>query len=383
MDRIIKISDKIISIAEHECQYKVLMNFENRYFELSGNSFEIINGIKEFLSPYFIFEEILDVKLEVQFYIFCIRGKFDELHYIVKTVSQNGRWIKIHRTKNKAFILNGIILSQNKIKIINLIERNYIVITDSRTSPPKIFIYLNAKYTVENILRAVIVIRDAVKPVIEMGGGIFFHGAAAVKHDKGILICGNKKSGKTTLLLSLLFKKNYIGVAYDRCVAFRSGNSCKIIGWPMLLNVGIGTLLMYKDFFPHDLLEKYCLSRRISDQFEKIHLHPKSIKNIRLQREMILKYIVFPNFNLKFTNLECKKIINKFEIINKIARNIYTPYDSNYLNWLKLIKLNNVAIMKNKEELILWLSQYYSFFTLKFGSKTNFDNDVLCNILEK
>jgi hypothetical protein len=90
------------------------------------------------------------------------------------------------------------------------------------------------------------VVRELAMDRVVATGGILVHGSA-IRVDGGVVVmCGPKRSGKTTLLMSLLEIPGTSYVANDRCVLRPTGSGVSVRGLPTLVSIRCDSL----DRFP-------------------------------------------------------------------------------------------------------------------------------------
>ena len=90
------------------------------------------------------------------------------------------------------------------------------------------------------------VVRELTMARVVATGGILVHGSV-IRVDGGVVVmCGPKRSGKTTLLMSLLETAGTRYVANDRCVLRPTDTGVSVRGLPTLVSIRSDTL----DFFP-------------------------------------------------------------------------------------------------------------------------------------
>ena len=90
------------------------------------------------------------------------------------------------------------------------------------------------------------VVRELAMDRIVATGGTLVHGSA-VRTESGVMVmCGPKRSGKTTLLMSVLMNTDAHYLSNDRCALRAEGDSATVRGIPTLVSIRKDTL----DFFP-------------------------------------------------------------------------------------------------------------------------------------
>src|SRR4029450_11975487 len=86
------------------------------------------------------------------------------------------------------------------------------------------------------------VVRELTMDRVVSTGGILVHGAAIGFQGGVVVMCGPKRSGKTTLLMSLLESPGTSYVANDRCVVRPERTPVSVRGLPTLVSIRCDTL---------------------------------------------------------------------------------------------------------------------------------------------
>jgi hypothetical protein len=89
------------------------------------------------------------------------------------------------------------------------------------------------------------VVRELTMDRVVASGGILVHGAAIGVGGGVVVICGPKRSGKTTLLMAMLERAGVRYVANDRCVLRLTPAGASVRGLPTLVSVRRDTLARF------------------------------------------------------------------------------------------------------------------------------------------
>lgn len=214
---------------------KVLLQHKNIVIEVISEQ-EIISQITYFFKPY------LEVIKERKFYI----------NWTITTICENFRGFdKIFCSK----LHNDVYISYSaKCLIIN--QRN-------------------ALFFSFDIIR---VIRAIFRWCVWSENGCFLHGGFLSVCNKGILICGKRKSGKTSLIMSLLSQQNVCyGTNDDLSVDWNEGK-LRAYGWGTSIGVRLDT---------------YTEIRNISSRFleSEIPIHPNNIDAASREKRIYYTHI--------------------------------------------------------------------------------------------
>jgi len=99
-----------------------------------------------------------------------------------------------------------------------------------------------AEETEALLLTAVRVTRDILAKLAEDRGAVVLHGGATLAGGRGVVACGPKMAGKTTLLLSLVEWLGGSYVANDKLFVRPARRGFEAVGWPTTCSVAVGTL---------------------------------------------------------------------------------------------------------------------------------------------
>lgn len=209
------------------------------------------------------------------------------------------------------------------------------------------------------------IIRELLFRTVENHLGIIMH-AAACFHPKygGILICGDKGKGKTTLLFDLL-KNGCSFVANDRVVIESKANGLIMKAVPLCIRAGAGTVAQpYLDIE----IDSEKLSRSINQDLRvlaeienptifgraKIEFTPYEISQLFNTHNIFnceLKYILFPDFSPdNISVVEHERPKDSYDILKQSC---CTPNDVNWLRpWLLYRKYSKNYLIKNSDRCI-------------------------------
>lgn len=91
------------------------------------------------------------------------------------------------------------------------------------------------------------VVRELVLDHVVATGGLLLHGSAVDTGAGVVAMCGPRRSGKTTLLMSLLSNGGVAYVANDRCVLRADGGGASLRGLPTLVSIRRDALDRFPD----------------------------------------------------------------------------------------------------------------------------------------
>lgn len=355
---------EIINSIPYEKKYSCSITFEGIKINIISYESNLIDYLKKFLSPYYKFS-ILNNQVPLFTAIFMINPD-------IKTISDK------YFNKKKVILLRNSVNKENKFPgEENLVNSNkFIRTTDTYT----LFIFekgINNIYVISKNMNYLkrdsrLLIRDITQKAHEKQKGVVFHGSSVVMDDRESIIgiIGEKGAGKTTILLEYIFKRNYKKHSLDRLLFNKENNNIYAIGWPTLLNIGIGTLSRYEDLWQL-IPEKYKKNMDLKELWtvkEKISFEPYELPFINHLRKGYLKYLIFPQKNNKA--IESKYVrMTPLMIKEELKRNCYSPEDPDFLDWHKYVDYDKEIITKNANELIDFISENIPSFYLEWGNK--------------
>jgi hypothetical protein len=216
-------------------------------------------------------------------------------------------------------------------------------------------------------------------------GDVVYHGGGFVTNKNGVMVCGDKAKGKTTVILEQL-KKGSKYLANDRVIISHNDEKQYFIKYvPLSMRVGIGTIRRLPDL--SKIVNSYPWSRHQSskvlnyfynqdqctDEFgsaEKLEITSKEIHDvfkIDLVECSPLNSIVFPEIDLDFNGIEifpCKPT----QAAKLILEQCMTPIDENWITpWLFQRNKSNEELRIYAEEFTNNLVQNVQSYTIHFG----------------
>lgn len=193
---------------------------------------------------------------------------------------------------------------------------------------------------------------------LNLNGSILIHAAMVKKDDHSIIICGQKRSGKTTMFFELCKKYGYIPVSVDKIHLFLDNDEFKAYGFPSRLRVLAGTLSKYKpefdDKIPTDFqncnkdeLWKGLSSSKVQISYDEF----TTFINSKFETFGLVTDILFPMIN-KDSKPENSQELDFDRFFNKIISCSYTPHNCEE-DWWSEIGLSNESELTWMENLVL------------------------------
>lgn len=229
------------------------------------------------------------------------------------------------------------------------------------------------------------IVREIISVLLESKGGFLCHASGCSINDEGVLIVGPKMSGKTTMLLDLLFAlPNSKFLSNDLVYVIVENNHLTAYNWPYLVNVRLGTLLYienkYKINIKSDLQKEGQFFENELWRLDKKYTYDTSefLKIIKKEsvNKINVKKIYFPNIN-KDSSFEKEKIINIKMLLKQVNEQIKAYHDPDHANWLDLSISDEEIYKINYENLLKYMLENIELSTIKWSK---FDYEQLSNI---
>jgi len=174
--------------------------------------------------------------------------------------------------------------------------------------------------------------------VLQKLGYTILHGACVSKNDQAIIICGDKRAGKTTTLLNFL-KAGYDFIANDRIAVKKIDNEFIVQGIPFSMGIILEDALNYPGF---DIANKKI---GIDKEVKKVYLESDDISkifDIYAKSYGIVKGILVPKYNPDIDSIQIEKVENNIPVLgNNIMYDDAIPSDKNFINDLINVKYTN------------------------------------------
>ncbi|NJD03900.1 MAG: hypothetical protein FIA99_15180 [Ruminiclostridium sp.] len=357
----IQISDLIGSSSE---DYLCSLSFENIYANVYSNEKDILEYIKLFLFPYFR-SNIPSPKASL-FDLTCILN-VDICNIYDKYFSERTH-ILLRDSENDESKYHGEINTIDENKFIRTEDSLIIFCANSK----KIIVVSKNVYSLKKYSR--LIIRDIVQKAYEKEKGTVFHGSSVIMNDNESIIgiLGEKGAGKTTILFDYLFRKKYKKHSLDRLFINSENEDIYAVGWPTLLNIGIGTLSRYTEM--EHLMPKKYRDIKNPEEFwyikEKLALEPMDLPFYSDIGRGKLKYLIFPIKNQACIDSKVIKMDSQM-IKSELKKHCFSPKDPNFIDWHRYIKYDEEIIIKNADELIDRICLNIPCLYLEWGEKIN------------
>lgn len=278
------------------------------------------------------------------------------------------RSILIPHVKNNLgkIVLEGNLKEFHTVSIYKSLDTNTVICFSKKMS--KIFIYQeNIEFLRIDIRRVLGFQLDLIN---EYNGFIPFHASSTCINDNAIIICGNKKSGKSTIQLRLLASTKFNYMSNERTFLKLENGKLYAKGWLGRCNIGVGTISCFP-YLRKYLPKKY--SSNVSELWnsdEKIFIHPREIAKIgdgRIIRYGNVKAIVFPKFERYLDKKDIIIKINKNKIKEELLSTLISATHTDQIyNWLNFIKINEKIVKNHIKNIIKYIQKdipCYEYFT--------------------
>lgn len=286
---------------------------------------------KEFESYYSFSDETMKVLFDI--YIYVDKDKFNNVLKIIKNIKNDIICIRDR---------NGIILINNRKKEIIIF---YPELTDN------------------NIQLIGEIVISLFGMMLENKGYIFIHAACVEKNKKGICILGARRTGKTTILSTLL--QNQFNFVCNSQLGIKDiKQKIKAIGLPTRIGMRVETLeLLADEDIKQRIIQNSDIKNRFGEDIDKNLINYKTKKfnikvnelkriyEIELKNNALIKIIIVPIYNPGIKHIQIKELKDE-EIINLIYENKRSgAYGSaKYINSIFPERKSNVNInLKNIE----------------------------------
>lgn len=221
-------------------------------------------------------------------------------------------------------------------------------------------------------------------------GNIAYHGGAFAICKNGVMVCGDKAKGKTTVILEQL-KKGASYLANDRVIISKKDNEYSIKYLPLSMRIGIGTISQTSCIV--DIIKTYPWSRNQSSKVlnfeydlgvsksafgsgEKLEITSKEIGDIfkvDLIESTSLNAIVFPEIDPNFSGMEIIPCAPQ-DATRLIMEQCMTPHDENWTSpWLFPRNKSDTDLEKYAYKFTSEMVEKVSCYTIHFGL------DAYCN----
>ncbi|QWG70545.1 hypothetical protein EXW32_29940 (plasmid) [Bacillus mycoides] len=337
-----------------QCRANVPLScyFIHNHLEIQTNNRNLYQDLKSFFDPFFSIKHYLDFsdirptkikiitidELQILQLFPKIKDGTSTFQYVGgpnkywewKTIEQNGYII------SKSNFLRTIVIQ-------TVSDNNLIIITPN----------INAARVSQKIIKSEILYKD-----LQKRGSILFNSAAVSSKDgKGVLIVGQKNSGKTSTMLSLVSGFG-MSIISDGLTFIKENNldGFSIHGTPERSRVGSDITQKYKEFSPYCHSRKQIIHTNLFNPYgnaKKVELSLNELSRIfdcEIQKEEKLDLIIFPE--ISDTKKTCSYELSSNEIKNKLQKNLIYPLKSKNTPWKDIIHLNIGRIEGQANKLI-------------------------------
>lgn len=219
----------------------------------------------------------------------------------------------------------------------------------------------------DNYYQFMRLLREIVYRSNENCGKIFLHAAACIYKDKGIMIIGQKKAGKTTLLSYFLGNKSDI-LANDRVFVDKN---LIMYNFPIPIKVGIETFNHNKPYTKYYTNRNFLRPQNITTEEGKYVITNEEILEIfgvNFIEKYNINYVIIPNIIINSNELRLEKLdsLSKEQIFKSIC---FTPYDESRKEaWVIKRKLSIDQYIDNSKKIGKLLTKNVEFLKCTFGT---------------
>lgn len=333
-----------------------MYRYGNVNFKLDVENKKILKQLEEIFYPHICLGN-QDAKVDFIFKVSENKEEYFNIEEEIKGI-EGERLFVVKCSKKKGEIILSKFQIGEKV-IYKYIEKNIILTMSGNCI---VLYYLEKDISYNSIYKGIfIILEHFIQKYANLKGGVLVH-ASAIINSKGkvVLFIGEKRSGKTTFFIESCIKKGAIPLSVDKVYLFLSNNSLEVRGFPSRLRILAGTLSKYKEL-QHLIPIKY---QNVSSDIlweghsdSKVSIEIKKFEDI-INRKFItkgkLEKIIFPKLrkNEKFK----EKILLEQEILERIDKCIYTPYNQEEDWWSDIGKEEISKIICNRNKLIKELS---------------------------
>ena len=361
---------------------RILLAVEDLSINIFYQDIEIKNTIEYDLVPFYGINNEQDINLAASVTIYCLT-KYNKKMF--DGIFENAAVIPQFRDHSGTLGRDGKLVENDDVRLINCLSTNTIVYFCKEKCI--IFLFQEDSKLLCIDVRRVVGYQLSLR-YLEDRGFVTLHANAVSFNGDAVLLCGRKKSGKSTIQLRLLATQKCSFMGNDRSFLKLDHGKIVVQGWVGRCNLGIGTLLNFpqlKKFVPERYLSTTISTLELWETEEKKLVHPREIAKISGKEIDIkgkLRAIVFPQIDIKFSKRDEVIRMNTAEIKEELRSNILsTPFDSQSFNWLKYIEIDEYKTNQNIEMIIEYITNYipcYRYFT-----KLVNDSDGTLDILRK
>ncbi|GBF75589.1 hypothetical protein PA598K_04007 [Paenibacillus sp. 598K] len=260
--------NRIKKMIQSDFEYKVLVGTDLYSVAFSTNLAEQISWLREYLSPYYMICEDETERVESSLFFTMDSSLIDLIREAV--LGSDVKFVGSYRGENiKEYKIS------NELKIQKTSERESYIIFNSERSWFVLIMHPSDAQLLQEPSR---VIREIMVRKLEKNNELMIHAGAVEKNGLGVMICGEKGSGKTTTVLGFIYYSDYNYISNDRIMlAVENNRLTKIKGVPFAAAIRLGTAFQYEKI--QSLLKKGTLIP-LKKETKKIQSHINAVKSL-------------------------------------------------------------------------------------------------------
>jgi hypothetical protein len=230
-------------------------------------------------------------------------------------------------------------------------------------------------------------IREVFSKMLEHDGWFVMHAGAVDLGGRGLIVCGPKFAGKTTLVCALIEWSGAHFIANDRINVSTGSSGFRVLAWPMSSRIGIGTCLASPalrpwlqggDFaYPQTgwdprtgLTDGDAERLARSSAAPKIELVTKELVGAlggaaTAGGEAIC--IIFPRWRRDGPPAEIHVPESGEDVVERLCAQLLTPHDSDYPDWLELRRCDETELATAGRQLLRAMAAQLTVFEVSFA----------------
>lgn len=344
--------DNILELANTNNFLTKEVSFLNNYVKIHVNDEEELFDVRNRLEPYFQLNATQNFRGNI--YSIYDKSIFSALSKIFASINETIVGHKGNTPQQTRFYKY---FKYEGFNLFKSTKNDTIIISDDKSS---VYVISDNKKNISIEIRR-IVKDNILSRWAEKEGSAILHCACASKNDNGIIIMGEKGSGKTTTLLKLLLQYDAQFVTSDRGYIRINNGKLQLNGWPEPLNIGFGTL----SGFSLNTLESH---KSVKKGNEKIILPYNNIPELLspIIDTALVNMILFPSVNLN--NKSTINQLSESQVKSRITSQCLSPIDDEHPHWLGYVEFDEQEYEVYKANLIKLMSENLVGYEIVLGN---------------
>jgi hypothetical protein len=230
-------------------------------------------------------------------------------------------------------------------------------------------------------------IREVFTKGLERSGWFVMHAGAVELHGRGIVICGPKYAGKTTLVCALLESAGAHFISNDRVNISAEADGYHVLAWPMSTRIGLGTCLASDALRP--CLRGGTFAYPQTGWNPRVGLSDGEAKSLArasptLKLELITQElaaafdtsatagagvacVVLPRWRPDGPSAEIYRPASDATVVQRLTGQLLTPRDSDYPDWLELRSIDEGELATQGRAMVRNIARRVPIVELSFA----------------